>query len=253
MRMPGDLVLQGLISSVFWLSVFAIAVLAFRRELRGLLRSLTTLKVAGASFVLSDRKSTLESYAVLADILVDILSKPEAAPRVRELLTKSNGAQLAKVLVKYEDEVPEEDWNREFLRNAARVVGWTGHYDVSLKFFDRLLRKRKDDTDLLIVRADLLNDSGLAENLAKAKVEFEKLLGKLPNNPWVRFSYATNLSRLGDHENCITELDLLPTSYWQQRPKALENRHLAAALQAASQDRVEALRNKVDAVTGRSS
>ena len=106
MRIPNDLVLQGLITNVFWLAILVVGVLVFRQELRGLIRFLSAVKVAGASFTLGDRRSTLESYAVLANILVDILSQREAAPKARELMSRSNGYQLAKFLMKYEQEVP---------------------------------------------------------------------------------------------------------------------------------------------------
>src|SRR5215472_17119946 len=100
--MSNDLIVQNLISSGFWLSVVIVGIILFQDELRGLIRSLSAVKLAGASFTLGDRRSTLESYAILASILVEILSQREAAPKVRALMSRASGDQLGRFLLKYE-------------------------------------------------------------------------------------------------------------------------------------------------------
>ena len=76
-----DLVKQALVSDGFWLAIFLVSAVLFRKELRLLLSSLASFKVAGASFELRDKRMTLEYYAILTNILVEILSQRDSAEK----------------------------------------------------------------------------------------------------------------------------------------------------------------------------
>src|SRR2546421_10662707 len=104
-----DVVWQGIISDVFWLTIFLVAIIVFRRELRAVISSLASFKVAGASFELRDKRATLESYAILTDILVEILSQRDSAEKLSQFISDNSARQLAKFTLKYAREVPKED------------------------------------------------------------------------------------------------------------------------------------------------
>ena len=80
-----DLVWQGIINTAFWLTIFLVAVFAFRQRLSDLLDSLASFKIAGASFTLKDKRSTLESYAILTDIFVELLCNRDFAEQLKGL------------------------------------------------------------------------------------------------------------------------------------------------------------------------
>jgi hypothetical protein len=57
------------------LTIFVIATISFRKELRLLLSSLASLNAAGARFELREKRATLDYCAVLTYIFVEILSQ----------------------------------------------------------------------------------------------------------------------------------------------------------------------------------
>src|SRR5271167_49273 len=99
-----DVVIQLLISDGFWLAIFLVSTVLFRTELRLLLSSLASFKVAGASFELRDKRTTLEYYAILTNILVEILRQREFADKFYDFLSENSARQLAKFIQQYQKE-----------------------------------------------------------------------------------------------------------------------------------------------------
>jgi len=69
-----DVVIQSLVSDGFWLVLVIAVIAAFRNEIRNLLNSLGSFKIAGASFELKDTRTTIENYVLLTNIMVETLT-----------------------------------------------------------------------------------------------------------------------------------------------------------------------------------
>src|SRR5437660_512872 len=144
-----DLVIQTIASNVFWLTIVVLAILLFRRPIASLLSSVASFKVAGATFELKDKKSTLEYYAILTNVLFEILSQRDSAEKLGGLLSNQSVQQLEKFSLKYAKDVATEDVDLELLKNVALIIGRRGQTAPALAFYDTLLKQRPDDRDLL--------------------------------------------------------------------------------------------------------
>lgn len=201
-----DLVLLQIIQSAFWLSVLGGAVFVFRKELKILLRSLGGFEVAGASFYLKDQKETLESYALLSDILIDLLSKEQRVESMRHLMTPSQIEALGAFALKYTAEVERQDWNEELLKNIAYLLLRFGRYRHAVQIYDALLENRPDHVELINLKALALMTSRLAEPVNEASNLLESLVKRYPEFFHLRFNYALSLSLLGEVEKAYEEM-----------------------------------------------
>ena len=130
--MNNEVIELAIISNGFWLVLILVAVLFFRIELKAILGSLGTFKVMGASFQLRDKRATLESYAILVNVLVEVLSERETAEKFYPVVSPHSARQLAAFARRYIDEVPVADRNVELIKNVALVVGRKGNWVFSL-------------------------------------------------------------------------------------------------------------------------
>jgi tetratricopeptide (TPR) repeat protein len=241
-----NIIWQGIISNVFWLTIFLTAVILFRRELRALLASLASFKIAGASFELKDKKATLESYAILTDILIQVLSQRDSAAKLADLLSDNSVRQLAKFTLKYAKEVPQEDKDIELFKNVALIVGRKGATQEAVSFYDVLLKQTPEDRDLLNLKANMLQSSGVEENMIMAESIYDRLVKMYPNVGVFRFNRALNKSLMGKYDESFNDLSKsLDLEYGKRNPKMLEAIELRV-LRDSKPDEFEELRNKLE-------
>jgi tetratricopeptide (TPR) repeat protein len=222
-----DVVLQGLISNAFWLTIFLVAVGLFRNELKLLLRSLSKFNVAGASFELKDATATIEYYAVLTNVLVGILSQRDLSEKFFDLVSAASAQQLAKFIQQYQKEVKTEDKNIELMKNIALLVGRKGHYNVAISVYDELLKENIQDRDLLRLKARMLRESRIEENIKTADHMFDDLVKRYPKSSDIWFGRARTKCLLGQLPESIADIKkAIELGYGRSVPNMLENEEL---------------------------
>jgi tetratricopeptide (TPR) repeat protein len=225
--MKNDIITQGIISNAFWLIIFLTAIILFRKQLRDLLSSLAGFKIANAGFEFRDRKSTLEYYGILTNILVEILAQRDSAERFYQFISDASGRQLVKFLRKYTREVPDEDRDIEVLKNIALLVGRKGHYRDAIELYDSLLKQAPDDFDLLYLKARMLRDSRVEKEIAATEPIYEKLIKMNPRHSGVWFGRARTKSLLGKFDESLADLKkAFEFKYWKGTPDMFENDQL---------------------------
>jgi hypothetical protein len=113
-----DVLISSLINNAFWLTIFIVGVTLFRQQIRSLIGSLGTFSFAGGNFVFKDEKATLESYTILTNILLEMLSESASAKQLGNLISGASAWQLQKFISKYIEEVAPADWDIELLKNV---------------------------------------------------------------------------------------------------------------------------------------
>lgn len=219
-----DIVFLELIKSLFWLIVLGVAIYFFRREIKNFLHSLGSFNVAGATFQLKNQKETLQSYVLLADTLIDILSRSDRIEAMLQVVQPTQIEKLGTFALKYIDEVGEEQWNEELLRNIAYLLLRAGRYSQSVKLYDALLIRRPDHVDLLNLKALALLTSRLQEKVQDARSILENLSNRYPEITSIRFNLALSQSLLGEHTDVEKNLRILASSdYPKHSPNFLED------------------------------
>jgi tetratricopeptide (TPR) repeat protein len=223
MRGTSEVVLQGLVSNAFWLILLVVIVVAFRVEIRNLLNSLGSFKVAGASFELKDSRSTIESYVLLTNIMMDVLCQRDTAVRMGDMLLDLHVRQLAQFAVKYAKEAPEDAKQITLLTNVAYIVGRRGETDSATQFFDSILRDRPNDLDILNLKAITLSDTNSPKYVEDAEAIQDELVRTRPREARYRFNRAITKARLGKFEDAIDDLDVaIDLKFFTRRKEMLE-------------------------------
>lgn len=219
-----DIVILELIKTIFWLIVLMIVVCVFRREIKLILGSMGSFKVAGAAFELKDRKETLQSYVLLADTLIDLLSRSERIEEIKNIVLPSQVEKLGTFALKYTEEVGDGQWNEELLRNIALLLFRFGRSSQSVKLYDALLARRPDHLDLLNLKAIALMTSRLEEKVKEAERILSALAARYPEEQNVRFNLALSKSLLGDHDEVTKQMQtLIESDYPKNMPNFLDD------------------------------
>lgn len=216
-----DVVLLQIINSLFWLIIFGSSVWAFRKEIRKLLQSLGSFKVAGSSFEFKDHKETIESYVLLAETLIDLLSRTERIDSIQQVLVPSQVEKLSAFALRYTEEVSRQTWNEEMLRNIAYLLLRFGRFSQAIVLYDALLEERPDHVDLLNLKALAMITSRLPEQVEKAIPILSGLVARYPEYHHVRFNYALARSLASDYDGAIREMETVIRS-----PYLVDNRDL---------------------------
>lgn len=244
-----DVVVLEIIKTFFWLSVFGTAVFFFRGEVKQLIQSLSSFKVAGATFELKDKQETIRSYVLLAETLVDLLSRGDRIDDLQKLLHPSQIEKLGAFALKYTKEVPEDNWSEELLKNIAYLLLRFGRYKHSVELYDALLSKRPDHVELLNLKALALMTSRLSKNAKVAEELLSNLVNRYPEYAHIRFNFALALSLLEKDDEAAQEMaKVIDYGYWkvdrnllgdplfhhvrEHRPELLEslNNHIAVVM-----------------------
>jgi tetratricopeptide (TPR) repeat protein len=219
-----DVIKQALITNVFWLTLFLVSVLAFRKPLAAVIGSLGKFNIAGASFELRATASALESSVLLANVLIDVLSERKSAEKFHDFVSQASVVQLVRFIQKYVAEVPKENQNVEMLKNVALLVGRKKQYQVAIRLYDELLKTYPGDPDLLYLKARMLRDGG---NARGAEEIYDELLPKTPANSGVWFGLARTKSLLQKFDESLNALEkAIELGYWKNTPKMLVDSQL---------------------------
>ena len=199
-----DVVVQTIATNAFWLTVILVTILAFRKQIASIVGSVASFKVAGASFELKDRKATLEYYAVLTNVLLEILSQRDSAEKLTGLLSTHSVQQLAKFSLKYIEEVPSEDVDIELLKNVALIIGRRGQTQDAISFYDSLLKQKPNDPDLLNLKGIALLDSETKDVISAEQI-FSDLIKRYPASSLYWYNRGCSRSLLEKFDECIVD------------------------------------------------
>jgi tetratricopeptide (TPR) repeat protein len=223
-----DVVLQGIVSNVFWLTIFLVSIFLFHKELRSALGSLGSFKFASASFEFTDRKTTVKYYAIFTDIFVEMLSQRDSANKLAPFISQNGSRQLTNFALKYAKEAsPQVDKDFELVINVALVVGRKGNTEEAVSIYDALLKQAPNDRDLLNLKGIMLQNSLVTENIAAAEVIFDGLIKRFPSGrtPW--FNRGINKSLSGKYDESSESLrKAIEYGYGEVDPKMLEDVNL---------------------------
>jgi tetratricopeptide (TPR) repeat protein len=201
-----DLAMLEIIHDGFWLGLFIAVVLAFRPEIRRLLQSVAGFKVAGAAFEFSDKKETVESYALLADTFIGMLSGYQPIDPLLPFFPPAQAENLGRFALKYTTQVPSEDWNEALLRNIGYVLIYCRRYGQGAELFTKLLARLPNNSDFLNLKALALLNSRVPESISEAEPILRGIVERYPETPLYRFNFALALSLLGRDEEATTEM-----------------------------------------------
>ena len=208
-----DVLLQALITNVFWLTLFLVSVVAFRKPLAAVIGSLGKFNIAGASFELRATNSALESSVLLANVLIDVLSERKSAEKFHEVVSQASAVQLVRFIQKYIAEVPKDVQNVEMLKNVALLVGRKKQYQVAIRLYDELLNSYPGDPDLLYLKARMLRDSGEPK---AAEAIYDELKEKTPAHAGMWFGLARTKSLLKKFDESLDALKkAIELGYWR--------------------------------------
>ena len=207
-----DVILLQIIHSIFWLVIIITIFSLFYKEIRKLLQSLGGFKVAGSSFEFKDKTETLQSHILLAETLIDLLSRTERIDALASLMLPTHVEKLSTFAVKYMEDMEQSLWNEELLRNIAYLLLRFGRYGQSVELYDTLLKNRPDHMDLLNLKALALITTRLSQNVNKATPILMELTERYPEVPNIRFNYALAKSLQSEHKTAEKEMIILINS-----------------------------------------
>jgi len=240
-KFPSDVVIQSLVSDLFWLILIVVVIASFRNEIRNLLNSLGSFKVAGASFELKDSRTTIENYVVLTNIMIEALTQRESAVKIGDLISDLSVRQLGRFAIKYAEDVPDDAKQVELLKNIALIVGRRGDADSAIVFYDAILKQRPRDLDLLNLKANALSDSTFPDYVRQAEQIEDDLVAARPMEGRYRFNRALTRARLGKFDGALEDLKVaVEMDYWKRRPDMLTLREFEPLRQNGSFEPLEA-------------
>ncbi len=210
-------------NNAFWIVILGVIILFFRGQIRSILSSLVRFNVAGASFELKDKKSTLESYAVLTKILLEALKDRDSSMQILSRISPTSTHQLAKFAIKYATEVPEEDRDVDLLKNIAHSLGQQQVIQSAINILDILIKQTPEDGDLYRLKAVVLLQSGVPANLVEAESIWDSLVMKHPRVPVFWYNRSTIKAHLQKYDESLASLEMsIKLGFQKQVPHMLE-------------------------------
>jgi tetratricopeptide (TPR) repeat protein len=214
-RMEMDnVVVLSIITNVFWLTIFLVAILSFRSEIRALLNSLSSVSIAGSHFELGDKNMTLKSFSILSNIFLDLLCATGNADKLVEVFSEVNAQQLFRFTRKYLVEATVEDINFVLIRNIAWIVYRKSSPQDALSLYDLLLEKAPNDQYLQSNRGLVLLES----NPMEAQKVYEKLKTEYPGESLYRYNHALSNMTLGYFNEGVKDImSVIHDGYWDDQ------------------------------------
>jgi tetratricopeptide (TPR) repeat protein len=194
-------------NNTFWITLLLVIILSFRTQIKSVLSSLIRFNVAGASFELKDRKSTLESYAVLTKILLEVLKNRDSSMQILNRISPTSTHQLARFAIKYATEVPEEDRDVDLLKNIAFSLGQQQVIQSAINILDILIKQTPEDGDLYRLKAGVLLESGVPANIVEAESIWDSLVMKHPRVPVFWYNRSTIKAHLQNYDESLASLE----------------------------------------------
>jgi tetratricopeptide (TPR) repeat protein len=248
-----DTVWLAIISNGFWIALLSLIIIFFRGQIRSVLSSLVRFNVAGASFELKDKKSTLESNAVLTKILLEALKNRESAKQILSHISPTSIHQLAKFAIKYATEVPEEDRDVDILKNIALSLGQSQVIQSAIKILDILIKQAPEDGDLHRLKAVVLLESGVPANIDESETIWDNLVMKHPKVAVFWYGRSMLKAHLQKYDESLTSLEKsIELGLQKQRPDMLEAVDCKLLREARPEDFAK-LRSKLDRILSQES
>lgn len=197
-----NVVVLSIISNAFWLVIFLGSLIFFRKEIRALLSSLSSVSVAGSHFELGDKSQTLKSYTILSNIFLDLLSNSLNNENFVSVFSEINAQQLTKFTIKYLAEAPKEDINFLLMRNIAYIAGRRANLKDAISLYQLLIEKAPTDWTLRHNMGILLYD----QNPSESRKVFLDLMNENPGVPVYRYTYALCNIELDNFDEGVADL-----------------------------------------------
>ncbi len=247
-----DVVLLQIISYIFWFGVALLVIAVFRKEIKSLLGSLNSFNVAGAHFELHDDKATIESYAMLSEIFVELLSSLEATEKLYPMITDRNAHRLAKFTLQYAAEVPQNEQDMQLLKGVGNILSRKGLFLDAIQIYDALLKKSPNDLDVLNLKGLALLNTGMPKEIERARKIYNQLVAMYPRVDLIWFNRSLTQSLLAQYEAAVADLEkAIEFEYWRVNDRMLYDPCLQP-LQKAKPKEYERLANKIQDLVKRS-
>jgi tetratricopeptide (TPR) repeat protein len=241
-----DVILLQIVSNAFWLILVVVIIGVFHRQLKSLLDSLGSLGIAGTHFEFRDKKETLESYAILSEILLQVLERRDDAEQLALLISDKSAQRLANFTIRYTKEVPKDSQDVDLLLNVALVLGRKGRLREAMQILEARLKKYPDDYDANNQKAVWLFNSGAIDKVRSADKIYDRLVDIYPRSGELRFNRALPKSLLGDYDQALSELKrAIELHYWKRHPNMLADSSLMP-LKSAKPSEFKQVEEKVE-------
>lgn len=219
-----DVVFLELLKTGFWLLALIIVIVFFRKEIRQLMLSVNSFKLAGTTFEFKERKETIRSYVLLAEMFVDVLSRGERIDEQTRLLHPAQVEKLGKFALQYTTEVTAKSWNHELLSNIAYLLLRFGRSKQAVELYEALLKERPDDFLLLVRKALALLTTRVSENVEKAEKIYEKLVARFPEQALAHYNLALAYSLREKDDAAFKEMKIaIDQGYWKEDGEMLND------------------------------
>jgi tetratricopeptide (TPR) repeat protein len=241
-----EIVLLQIISSSFWLILVLLIISVFRKQLKAILESLASFEIAGAQFKFSDKKATLESYAILSDVLLDILQTRGWTIQLIPFISDANAQRIADFAIKYTNEVDKDDQNLVLLKNIALILARTGREPAAGKIYDTILEKFPEEMDANILKALWLSTSRVPDNVRSAEQIYDRFVERYPARGALWFDRALNKTQLKKYDQALSDLKrALDLDVWKYSPDFSLADELLMPLKSAKPSEFEQLEDEL--------
>jgi tetratricopeptide (TPR) repeat protein len=243
-----EVVLLQLISSSFWLILVVLIIRVFRNQLKDILASLASFEIAGTHFNFRDKKATLESYAILSDVLLDILQTRGRTIELASFISEANTQRIRDFAFKYADEVDKDDQNLVLLKNIAAILARKERAQEAGKIYDVILEQIPEEVDANSLKAVALLNSRVPDNVRSAEQIYDRFLDRYPTWGVLWWNRALTRSQLKKYDQALSDLkralDLLDLDALEELDVSLEN-ELIIPLKSAKPSEFKQLEDEV--------
>lgn len=217
-------ILIEFIQSGLWPLLVGVVVWFLKDEIKRSVQSLSSFKLAGATFEFGDKAQTIRSHVLLAETFLDVLSKPFSGESLAKLIDPAQVEKLANFAAKYNQELPIAEQVEEPLAGIALILIRTGRHTQAVDMLDSLLLKRPGHPYLLNLKALALITPRLPDTVKEGEKILDELLIRYPEDSVVRFNRALALSLLERDEDAVNEMRrALDDGYWRTQPNCLDD------------------------------
>jgi tetratricopeptide (TPR) repeat protein len=238
-----DVILQAIITNGFWLTLFVVTATLFRKELRALFSSLGSFSIAGGHFEFKDKRATFQSYTILANILVEMLSQRDSADKLAGMISDNGGRELSRFGIRYTNELGEEA-DVDLLRNLVIILRRKGRFYEAIQIANVLVQRDPQDQEFLDLKGNTLMSSGVRAHMQDASKLYDELVTLYPNSRHLYFNRARAKSLLQEWEESFQNLEeAYNRGYWDKGLNVLDSKELFP-LEAQEPTRFKAMRDQ---------
>lgn len=192
---------------LFWIILTFTAIIVFRKEIRTLISSIGSMKIAGNNFEFKNKKEEFQAYANLSDILIDTLSERDAASKFRAVLSLNSVQKLKMFCEKYIREIDKGDWNYELLKNCAVILSLRKYPNDAIFIANKLLEELPEDIDCLNVLAISYSNRKAKGDAEKADEILTAAIQKEPYSTQYYLNRAILYSEMGKIDESFKDLE----------------------------------------------